>query len=133
MGASAPPAAVGRDGTILAIAAISAPCGNVIVRAEPLPRRSKPVGLRCSRASRSSAMEETGLAGLRNLPPSPGRTGSGLGPGLFPPCGILWTMSSKELGPAAGPTALRRAPDRGLSDDGVGSIRLVEHPAPAAG
>ena len=41
-------------------------------------------------------------------------------------------MSSEELVPAAGPTVLPRGPDRGLSIDEVGSIRLGEDPAPAA-
>jgi hypothetical protein len=42
------------------------------------------------------------------------------------------TMSSEELGPAPGPTVLPRGPDRGLGVDELGSIRLVEDPAPAA-
>ena len=76
---------------------------------------------------------ETGVAGLRNLPPSAGRAGAGSGSRLAPSLrDTSRTMSSAELGPAARPTVLPLGPDRGLSIDEVGSIRLLEDPAPAA-
>jgi hypothetical protein len=41
-------------------------------------------------------------------------------------------MSAQELVRAPGPAVLRCSPDRSLSVDEVGSIRLVEEPAQAA-
>jgi hypothetical protein len=80
-----------------------------------------------------SAMEETGLAGVRNLPPSPSRTEAGSRSRLVPSVrDTSRTMSVGELGPSTGSIVVPRGPDRARGIDEVGSIRLVDDPAPAA-
>jgi len=109
----------------------------VIVHAQLLLREE---GEACETLSfggfKSSAMEETGLAGLRNLPPSPGRTEAGSRSRLVPSVrDTSRTMSSEELGPSPGfhcRAPRPRGPGRARGIDEVGSIRLVDDPAPAA-
>lgn len=61
---------------------------------------------------KSSAMEETGLAGVRNLPPSPGRTEAGSRSRLVPSVrDTSRTMSVGELGPPPGSIVVPRGPE----------------------